>query len=518
MNEPSPLVQHYAAVLRFYLFTLQGQQQVQHWMPTLCVGAALFVLLAVLLRGLRPTPRHRGQYVRGTRLVTARWGWLKRGFRSPKKLVIGGVGWPRKLEPLNLLLSGAPNTGKSQTIQGMIDTMGGRGDRAIVTDVGGEAMSRFWQNGDHLLNPLLKYSRDWSPFAEIESAADTERLAKSMIPDHQASQNPEWVGYGQGLVSAALRRLWEQREQGRATNGALLHALTLAPPSELEALVSGLPAQALFHAGAERMLASVRGIVGTHLAPYSHLQESAGVQSWSIRRHVREGKGWLWLPYEERHSAALRPLIAAWLGEAVNALLSLPPDLDRRYWLLLDEVGSIGCVQGLIDALTKGRKYGLCAILGLQSIAQLRAAFGDDGAQTLLSCLASQLIMRVNDPETAEYASSHLGDCEVVRESVTHGKDGETRTKQHHVERLVLASDIQGLKKRRGYLRLAEQNRVLRVRIPLIKRKPVIAPFTPRDPAPNKPPPSAPKPSIVVRPALDADAILGRAQVTRNEK
>lgn len=128
----------------------------------------------------------------------------------------------------------------------------------------------------------------------------------------------------------------------------------------------------------------------------------------------------------------------------------------------------------------------------------------------MLSCLSSELILRVNDPETAEYASSHLGDCEVVRESVARGKDGETRTKQHHVERLVLASDIQGLKKRRGYLRLAEQNRVLRVRTPLIKRKPVIAPFTPRDPAPNKPPPPLPtsKSPPPQRPALDADAIL----------
>jgi type IV secretory pathway TraG/TraD family ATPase VirD4 len=323
-------------------------------------------------------------------------------------------------------------------------------------------------------------------------------------------------------VPFVLRRLWEQREQGRATNGALLHALTLAPPSELEGLVSGLPVQALFHAGADRMMASVRGIVGTHLAPYSHLPQDAGAQSWSIRRYVREGKGWLWLPYAEKQSAALRPLLAAWLGEAVNAMLSLPPDLSRRYWLLLDEVGSIGCVQGLIDALTKGRKYGLCAVLGLQSIAQLRAAFGDDGAQTLLSCVSSQLILRVNDPETAEYASSHLGECEVMRESVTRARQGDTRTKQYHVKRLVLPSEIQGLKNRRGYLHFAEQNRVRRVKIALFKRKPIIAAFEPREPTQHKPLPSLPAPPAaaaapaqspssppVRRPALDADAILG---------
>ena len=275
-------------------------------------------------------------------------------------------------------------------------------------------MSRFGQGGDQLLNPLDRRSCAWSPFAEIESVADADRLTKSMIPGQEGRQR-EWTVYSQTLVSAVLRRLWEQRERGTAR-----------------------------------------------------------------------------------------------LAEAVNAILSLPPDLQRRYWLLLDEVGSIGCVQGLIDALTKGRKYGLCAILGLQSIAQLRAAFGDDGAQTLLPCLSSQLILRVNDPETAEYASSHSGECEVVRESVARGKSKEIRTKQHHVERLVLPSEIQGLKNRRGYLRVAEHDRVQRVKIPLIKRKPVIAAFEPCQPTQNNrpPPPTTSKPLAPPRPALDADAIL----------
>jgi type IV secretory pathway TraG/TraD family ATPase VirD4 len=102
----------------------------------------------------------------------------------------------------------------------------------------------------------------------------------------------------------------------------------------------------------------------------------------------------------------------------VNATLSLPADRVRRRWLMLDEVASLGRVQSLSDALTKGRKYGLCSIMGLQSVSQLRDVYGKDGAQTLLSCLSSQLILRANDPETAEYASQHLGECEVLRESI----------------------------------------------------------------------------------------------------
>jgi type IV secretory pathway TraG/TraD family ATPase VirD4 len=343
----------------------------------------------------------------------------------------------------------------------------------------------------------------------MSGPADAERLAKSMIPD-QTETERQWFVYSQALVAAVLKRLWER---GETTNAALLHALTLAGIEELKNLVEGLPAQALFHEGAERMLASVRGIVGSYLAPYGYLPKEAGAKSWSIRRHVREGKGWLWLSYREDQAAALRPLLAAWIGEAVNATLSLPADRVRRRWLMLDEVASLGRVQSLSDALTKGRKYGLCSIMGLQSVSQLRDVYGKDGAQTLLSCLSSQLILRANDPETAEYASQHLGECEVLRESIAQGKH-RTVTEQRHVERLVLGSEIQGLPNRIGYLRLSGQDIVRRVKIPLIKRAQNVEPFVaakPKTAVPLAAPASIPAPSAP-RPILDADAILGRAK------
>ncbi|HTX04178.1 MAG TPA: type IV secretion system DNA-binding domain-containing protein [Steroidobacteraceae bacterium] len=490
------------------------------WLPRLFRLALLALGVAFAYRLLLASPGRRGsQHVRGTRLVPFRFGWLRRRLVFDRwKLRIGGVVFPKRLQPQHLLITGATGAGKSQTLHGMLDAIRGRGDRVIVTDIGAEALRGFGVGGDMLLNPLDARGASWSPFAELDSAADAERLAKSMIPDHQEGIEREWFIYSQALVAAVLKRLIER---GEATNGALLHALTLAPPSELEALVSGLPAQALFHPGAEKMLASVRGIVGTYLAPYAYLPTDAGAKSWSIRRHVRAGKGWLWLSYREDQAAALRPLLAAWIGEAVSAILSLAPDAKRRHWLLLDEVASLGRVQGLGDALTKGRKYGLCAMVGLQSVAQLREAYGRDGAQTLLSCLSSQLLLRANDPETAEYASLHLGEREVVREIVSrsHERNRHTITPQHSLERLVLPSQIQSLPNRVGYLRLAGQDVVRRVKIPLVKRATTVEPFVPRKPtaAAQPAPPAVPTPVPPRRPPLDADAILKAARAATPE-
>jgi type IV secretory pathway TraG/TraD family ATPase VirD4 len=485
------------------------------WLPRLFKLALAVLLAGIAYRIFLASPRPRGAHVRGTRLVVFRFGRLRKRFALDlHKLRIGGAVFPRKLEAQHLLITGGTGAGKSQTLHGMLDTLRSRGDTAIVTDIGAEALRGFGVSGDQLLNPLDARGAYWSPFAELDTPADAERLAKSMIPDQEGIER-EWFVYSQALVAAVLKRLMER---GQASNGALLHALTLATPAELQTLVQGLPAQALFHEGAEKMLASVRGIVGSYLAPYSYLQKDAGAKDWSIRRHVRDGKGWLWLSYREDQAAALRPLLAAWIGEAVSAILALPSNLARRHWLLLDEVASLGRVQGLGDALTKGRKYGLCAMVGLQSVSQLRDVYGRDGAQTLLSCLSSQLILRANDPETAEYASLHLGECELIRETISRDRNRRAVTEHRHIERLVLPSEIQSLPNRVGYLRLAGQDIVRRVKIPLIKRATNVEPFVPKKSSAAAAPVPAPAPTVVPtvrQPALNAEAILARARVTQ---
>ena len=493
--------------LIYVLWTGEGMWGwVRPWLPWLFRIPVTFWVLRLIYRIYWAPPNPRGYYVRGSRLVEHRWVRLRQRWEPRWQLRLGGVTFPLALESLHLLVTGATGTGKSQAIHGTLGTLRWRRHPVIITDIGGDALRGFGQPSDVILNPLDARSVAWSPFADMESVADAERLAKSMIPDHEGAER-EWFIYSQTLVAATLRRLWER---GAATNGALLHALTLASPKELEALVQGLPAQALFHEGAEKMLASVRGIVGSYLAPYHHLPAEAGVKSWSIRRYVREEKGWLWLSYREDQAATLRPLLATWIGEAVSATLSLPPDAGRRHWLLLDEVASLGRVQGLSDGLTKGRKYGLCAMMGLQSISQLRDVYGKDGAQTLLSCLSSQLLLRANDPETAEYESWSLGETEVLRESISSGQH-RTVTRQHHIERLVLASQLQGLPNRVGYLRLAGQDIVRPVGIPVVSRLNNMEAFVPRKPSAEPPPrPNSETAPNARRSVLDADAILGR--------
>ena len=178
------------------LWTGQGLNNLLPWLPA-STRAALALWLPVAFKvaiGLIVTgfvyrvffsqPRSRGRHLRGSRLVIHRWAALRKRLGVDQhRLRIGGVAFPRKLESLHLLITGATGAGKSQTLQGTLDAIRGRGDTAILSDIGSEALRGFGQRGDWILNPLDGRSVAWSPFAEMSGPADAERLAKSMIPD-----------------------------------------------------------------------------------------------------------------------------------------------------------------------------------------------------------------------------------------------------------------------------------------------------------------------------------------------
>ena len=430
-------------------------------LPTLLLDALAAVALAAKFSA--PQKNSDGTTHRGTSIAAGKKQRSRAG-----QISIGGVPIPSNIEPNHFLSTGGTGAGKTVALAGILGATRDRPtDRSIVVDPGGEMMSRFYSEGDTIFNPLDARSAPWSPFAEIAAAHDADRLAKSMIPDAPgAGDSQQWQLYSQALVAAVLERLMES---GRATNADLLRVLTIDKSEDIEGLITGLPAQTLFDTGAAKMLSSVRGIVGSYLPSYRFLPPDAGQGVFSVRHWVESGSGWLWIPVRADMMAATRGLIAAWIGEAVSAALSLTPDPARRLWLVLDELAALGRVQSLAEALTQGRKFGLCAVAGLQTVAQLKESYGQFGSQVLLSCFSSQLILRAPDPDTARWCSDSIGQRHVIRkvssESQNSSGGGKSESDQHAIEAAVLPSEIQNLPKLNGFLRLADAPAIMQVRL-----------------------------------------------------
>lgn len=378
-------------------------------------------------------------------------------------LTLAGIPLPREIEPLHWLLTGTTGTGKTTAISELLDGTRARGDRCIICDPNGGYLAHHAQDGDRLLNPFDSRSEHWSLFNEFRKDFDAERLARSVVPDGHG-ESAAWHGYAQTLLAEILRALVRT---GETSTDRLLYWASIAPASELAQLLAGTATAGLFDPEAAKALASTRFVLAARLAPQRYLAPGA----FSLRSWLENESGSLFLTWRSDMQRALAPLMGTWVDVLANAVLSLPPDPARRIWLIADELAALGSLASLEPALTLGRKHGLCVVAGVQSTAQLDGLYGKDAATVLRSCFRNLMVLAISrtDPDTCDALSRSLGEREIQRPdaSRSQGTQGTSRSTslQTAQERLVLPSEIAGLPSLQGYLTLAGDGLVRKVRL-----------------------------------------------------
>jgi type IV secretory pathway TraG/TraD family ATPase VirD4 len=392
-----------------------------------------------------------------------------------QQLTLGGHSWPSSLETLHLLLAGTTGSSKSTAIEELLDGIVARGDRCLICDPNASYLSKFARNGDRVLNPMDARSERWAVFNELRADFDADRLACSLIPSGHGESAP-WHHYGQVLLAEVMRALVRS---GETTSERLLFWATCAPARQLGALLAGTRAAGLFDEGADRALASTRFVLTAHLAPHRYLLPG----TFSLRDWLAEDSGNLFLTWRADMQTSLAPLMAGWVDVVINAVLTLPPDSGRRFWLVLDELPALGKLNSLESGLTLGRKHGLGVIAGVQSTAQLDRLYGRESATVLRSCFRNLVVLAIakSDPTTADEMSRALGEREVLRHE--HGRTsgasglGQSQSVRQAQERLVLPSEISSLPNLHGYLALAGDAPVAHIRLTPQQRDDVIEPF-----------------------------------------
>jgi type IV secretory pathway TraG/TraD family ATPase VirD4 len=459
-----------------HTFSDPALRTVAFW--SLAKGFALTSVLLYVIDLLDDRDRN-VRLVRGARLVSDKDLTLKTKAKGQQQIEVAGVPMPLTCESNHLLLAGSTNTGKSTAVNELLNSALTRGDRCIVIDPNGHALSKFFARGDTVLNPFDKRSPGWSIFNEYKKPYDFERFAKSVIPDTGDTSAQQWHGYAQQLFAETTRAL---TQTGEMSTDRLLHWLTQAPAKELAALLSGSAASGLFEPGAEKALASTRFILSHHVGPFQYLQDG----DFSLRTWLESGKGNLFITWREDMLTTLRPLVSAWTDILIASILTLSDDAPRPLWLVLDELASLERLTSLEAGLTKGRKHGLRVVAGLQSVSQLDTLYGVHNAKTLRSCFRSMLALGCSnaDPDTAKVISDGLGQREVQRKQISRNNSktggGTSTTWQHSTEAAVLASELMALPPLRGFLKFAGDYPIGKVRL-IHKVSPVrVKPFVER--------------------------------------
>lgn len=132
--------------------------------------------------------------------------------------------------------------------------------------------------------------------------------------------------------------------------------------------------------------------------------------------------------------------------------------------IILDELDSLGELSSLISATTKLRKRNMPIVTAFQSYSQLAETYGENRTETLLNCFSTKLIMRTSSAKLAETMSLELGEREIWEANQQTGKDTLADNEMKKTERLVMASELSNLDPLNGYLTLAGDYPVVKVK------------------------------------------------------
>jgi type IV secretory pathway TraG/TraD family ATPase VirD4 len=224
------------------------------------------------------------------------------------------------------------------------------------------------------------------------------------------------------------------------------------------------------------MFGSIRSVAGSAAVALEYVQAQRA-RTFSVRDWVRSGRGVLFIPYAAPQIAALRSIIATWMRLAIFEVMGRPAE-GEPLWFVVDELDSLGAIDGLKDALARLRKFGGRCVLGFQSIAQVSSTYGSGEAQTIVENCGNTLILRCSGSEhggTSQFASRLIGEREVLRRQTSRAHDRESWlairgarrstsvTRQQIVEAAVLPAEIEQLPDLAGYLKTAASPVWLRV-------------------------------------------------------
>lgn len=434
------------------------------------------------------------QFIRGARLDTPEnvtKQIKKRAVAS--NIVIDGLPLIAGSEVAHFLVHGTTGTGKTQLISKILGCLRNTHDKVLIYDKGGVYTSTFYRGKeDKILNPLDSRSENWDLWHEAREASDFANVAASLIPEHKEAE-PYWINAARTLFANVAYSMQDDKDRSVKK---LLNLLLTSKLEELYTYIADTEAVSLLSEKLEKTALSIRSVITTYVKSLSFLTglEQIAKPNFSLFdwMHRDTKSEWLFIPSNAAEHESLRPLISMWFSMASIALLSLPPNTNRRVWFICDELPSLQKQPFLAGTMAESRKFGGCFVLGMQNYAQLENIYNHVGAKDIFDLMNTRFFFRSPSAEIAELVSRELGSEEVeeTRENYSYGastiRDGISIGSQKMINRIVTASEIMDLEPMNCYIRLAGNYPIAQLKLTYEERHKVNYGFLPSNIKPDQ--------------------------------
>jgi type IV conjugative transfer system coupling protein TraD len=411
--------------------------------------------------------------LRGSDLVTPKQlAKILRRAKEASKIIISGLPLVKDSETQHLLLTGTTGAGKTNMLKELIPQIRNSGDRAIIFDVTGEFVDRFYNpETDLILNPLVENSVSWLPWNDCHTDEEYNNLAAAFVDGESIKTDRYWEDAARTVLVEALKK----QESTRSIE-SMLHVINRADLKDFCKYFSDTDAAGYVSREAEKGTASVRSTLASKVKELKYLKDKG---DFSIKEWINgeNRKGWLFVSIKPNDLDTLRPLLSAWANIAIKGMLDRPHSGENeKMWFVMDELPAMQKIPSLAMVLAQGRKYGACMVAGIQNIAQLERIYGPASSQELLDLFRTKFFFAVGDNTIAEYASKSLGEIEIdeTKESLSYGsntiRDGVNINSSIRMKRLVLPDEIKNLEPNSCFVKLCGNYPITKLKVDLQAR------------------------------------------------
>ncbi|WP_339865039.1 type IV secretion system DNA-binding domain-containing protein [Paremcibacter congregatus] len=368
--------------------------------------------------------------------------------------LLPGLSLSRDQETLHHLIWGGVGGGKTQTMLRYILAAFGRGDTLLVLDTKGDMMARL--PGEPLLiAPHDARSLVWDVAADCRTRQDARELAARFIPE---SHDQMWSNAAREIFVACI--VFLQATRGPDWGWPELHEVVTRDGDALTALARDYHPDALRNLtpSDSKTTQSTLATFQAHMTMVAIFAEAWSGETQNGQPRPRFSiRAWLHNPPAHRplilqHDPAYPDLSRIWVGSMVSFLASmvgspaLSESRDRRIWLFLDEFPQLPPIRNFASLIELGRSKGVITVLGVQDLAQLRAAYGRELAGAWPGMIGTKIITRINMSASAEEASQMIGNHEVARQIKNVSRSGNhTQISLSHREesrRVITGAEI----------------------------------------------------------------------------
>lgn len=431
--------------------------------------ASFLIITAILyLKGIR---QNKDKYLRGIRLVRpTKLKWIifwHNVFRlkfNPHKLA--GIAYPKNTEFQHTIITGASGTGKTQMMLDLLFQIRARGEKAIIYDKMGVYIRKLYNpDKDVILNPFDKRARYWDFFAEGKKKSDFDIMSASLIEERSNQSDPFWSRSAKTVLTEAAFKL---SKSNQANNRELCNLLLKSSTKKFIKFLVGTEAETIIDDKADKTSASIRSVLSTYINPLKFLTNPENQEPFSIRNWVKDtnSDSFLFLSSIADKHESLKPILSLWLDLSLNALLSQEQqnqnnNKTRRVWFIIDELPSLQRLPALTYGPAESRQFGGSFVISMQLMAQLRAIYGKDGAESISGLCRNRITFATPDKDTAIWCSENLGKKEIItsKENISFGasefRDGVSLAQDRLQENIVIPSEIMNLKDLQFYIKLS---------------------------------------------------------------